>query len=48
MAKMFKKVGQKGGMQKMMRGMGGMMGGQGGMAPGGGLPPGLGGGKSPF
>ena len=48
MAKMFKNVGQKGGMQKMMRGMGGMMGGQGGMAPGGGLPPGLGGGKSPF
>ena len=48
MAKMFKKVGQKGGMQKMMRGMGGMMGGQGGMAPGGGLPSGLGGGKSPF
>ena len=36
MAKMFKKVGQKGGMQKMMRGMGGMTGG-----PGGGLPPGF-------
>jgi signal recognition particle subunit SRP54 len=48
MAKMFKKVGQKGGMQKMMRGMGGMMGGQGGMSPGGGLPPGVGGGKLPF
>ncbi|MFQ3229865.1 signal recognition particle protein [Reinekea sp.] len=48
MAKMMKKVGKKGGMQKMMRGMGGMMGGQGGMPPGGGLPPGLGGGKMPF
>ena len=49
MAKMFKKVGQKGGMQKMMRGMGGMMGGQGGgMSPGGGLPPGVGGGKFPL
>ncbi|MBU2862327.1 signal recognition particle protein [Reinekea marina] len=49
MAKMMKKVGKKGGMQKMMRGMGGMMGGgQGGMPPGGGLPPGLGGGKLPF
>lgn len=48
MAKMFKKVGKKGGMQKMMRGMGGMMGGQGGMPPGG-LPPGMGGGgKFPF
>ncbi|WP_196158335.1 signal recognition particle protein [Reinekea sp. G2M2-21] len=48
MSKMMKKVGKKGGMQKMMRGMGGMMGGQGGMPPGGGLPPGLGGGKFPF
>ena len=48
MAKMMKKVGQKGGMQKMMRGMGGMMGGGGGMPPGGGLPPGMGGGKFPF
>lgn len=50
MAKMMKKVGKKGGMQKMMRGMGGMMGGggPGGMPPGGGLPPGLGGGKFPF
>ncbi len=48
MSKMMKKVGKKGGMQKMMRGMGGMMGGQGGMPPGGGLPPGLGGGKLPF
>jgi signal recognition particle subunit SRP54 len=51
MAKMMKKVGKKGGMQKMMRGMGGMMGGQGGpggMPPGGGLPPGMGGGKFPF
>ncbi len=48
MSKMMKKVGKKGGMQKMMRGMGGMMGGQGGMPPGGGLPQGLGGGKFPF
>jgi signal recognition particle subunit SRP54 len=48
MAKMMKKVGKKGGMQKMMRGMGGMMGGGGGMPPGGGLPPGMGGGKLPF
>lgn len=49
MAKMMKKVGKKGGMQKMMRGMGGMTGGgQGGMPPGGGLPPGMGGGKFPF
>ena len=51
MAKMMKKVGKKGGMQKMMRGMGGMMGGGGpggGMPPGGGLPPGMGGGKFPF
>jgi signal recognition particle subunit SRP54 len=50
MAKMMKKVGKKGGMQKMMRGMGGMMGGggPGGMPPGGGLPPGMGGGKFPF
>lgn len=47
MAKMFKKVGKKGGMSKMMRGMGGMMGGGGGMPPGG-LPPGMGGGKFPF
>jgi signal recognition particle subunit SRP54 len=48
MSKMMKKVGKKGGMQKLMRGMGGMMGGQGGMPPGGGLPPGMGGGKFPF
>ncbi|MEJ2065784.1 MAG: signal recognition particle protein [Reinekea sp.] len=48
MSKMMKKVGKKGGMQKLMRGMGGMTGGQGGMPPGGGLPPGLGGGKFPF
>lgn len=48
MSKMFKKVGKKGGMQKMMRGMGGAMGGPGSMPSGGGLPPGIGGGKFPF
>ncbi|MEE4302239.1 MAG: signal recognition particle protein [Pseudomonadales bacterium] len=41
MQKMMKKLGKKGGMQKMMRGMGAMMGGQGGLPPGGGgMPPG--------
>jgi len=38
MAKMMKKVGKKGGMNKMMRGMGGMMPGPGGMPPGGNFP----------
>lgn len=51
MSKMMKKAGKKGGMSKMMRGMGGMMGGGGG--PGGGGMPGSGGfpgggGRGPF
>ncbi len=45
MSKMMKKVGKKGGMSKMMRGMGGMMGGGGGLPPGG-FPGG--GGRGPF
>lgn len=39
MQKMMKKVGQKGGMQKMMRGMSGMFPGGGGGFPPGGMPP---------
>jgi len=38
MSKMMKKVGKKGGMNKMMRGMGGMMPGPGGLPPGGKFP----------